>query len=204
MAEAKASGKMYSTMIAKGMSTAHLMFGGDTQQTLDAYNQEYARVASQMAAQSAMGAAQKNVAKVKQNVILSNSKIQMQQDQAEAQIKVSAAQAGAAGSSVESAKYSTRANESYAMGAAQAAGDAKEDQYLAQVHEANLAMNSAVNAKKDHGIHVGEALMGAVAGGFNDVDFKNIATMAEEKNWFGTDTTEDELPVGPIEAAFNK
>ena len=105
---------IYAQAAQSGMGAAQLMFTGENAQTRAAYNAAYAEIAQKYAYQDAKFAAESNISSVKQDKILSDTMIELSQQKAEAQAKVSAAAAGVSGTNVDQVVYMTELNESLA------------------------------------------------------------------------------------------
>lgn len=97
------------------------------------YNQVRATEAKKANIRSAMQAAQYNIAAVKQDKVLSNIEVQINQDNAEAAAKVAAATAGVEGGSVDDVMYETEKNEAFAINRANRQADIATEGYLAQI-----------------------------------------------------------------------
>lgn len=174
-------GSFYMSAVTSGMDTVNLMMGGDNAATTAAYNNAYQAEATRAAMGAAIGAAQKNIASVKQNRILSHIELEKRQDQAEAMAKVSAAAAGVEGSSVDDVVYTTKANESIAKGRANAVAEQQVEQHLASVHQAAMGMVSVQDQEIDYFGNVVNKLAGSV----NLTDMQNFGTHMDETDFFG-------------------
>jgi hypothetical protein len=181
-ATAKApTGMYFNSAIQAGAQALTLALGGETKATRASYDKEYHSQMQRHAAQKTIAAAQKNISVVKQNRILSNTDLQMKQDQAAAAVKVSAAVAGAEGTNVDGAIQQTETNQALAMGLNESKGQAQIDGYLAQTNAATLQMVSA----KSEDIDWFSNAVNQQLSSFNSQDLKNVGTWAEEKDWFG-------------------
>lgn len=137
---------IYAQAVQSGLSAAQLAFTGENAQTKAAYNQSFAEQAARLAAAERKHTAEKNISAIKQDKILSNTQIQMSQDQAEAFAKVNAAAAGVQGQSVEDVVYQTEANETYAMSRNKRQADQRIESELARVNSAQASLLSVTDS----------------------------------------------------------
>lgn len=123
---------LYAQAASSGMSSLQLMATGENAATKTAYNQAYAVAAQRSAIQNARHTAQLNISAIERDKILSNTAIQLKQNQAKAMILVNAAAAGVEGGSVNDTINETEKNESLAISMSnQRAEQAKESQLAA-------------------------------------------------------------------------
>lgn len=122
-----------------------------------AYSAEYSRVANMEAGKEALAKAQANIAAVKQDKILTDINIQMNQDAAEAQALVSAAAAGVEGGSVEAVALDTEINEVMAKQA-----NAKAEEQGVQNALSAIGSASATMLSNDEVAQVGQVTGGGV------------------------------------------
>lgn len=92
---------------------------------------------------------QRNIASIKQDKILSDTQIQLNQDQAEAQAKVMAAAEGVEGGSVDAVLYETEKNAAYRMAENANAAEAAIEAEAAAVGGASLNMAGIQRTKID-------------------------------------------------------
>ena len=114
---------VYSGAIQAGIGMANLALGGTTAATAAAYNSSFQTVSSKLAASNARSAGERNISAVNQDKVTSNTKIRQQQDEAEANAKVSAAIAGAKGGSVDATIQQTEVNAAHALAASNKLGN---------------------------------------------------------------------------------
>lgn len=178
-----AQGMYYASAVQNGVQTLSLMTGGSTAATRAAYDNAYKAESTRLAAGAAMSAAQRNIAAVNQNKILSNVQLQQKQDQADAMVKVSAAAAGVEGTNVDNASYTTRANEAFAVSRANQVAEAQIEQYAAQAHSASMTMTSVQDQEIDYFGNLINDMASTVGAG----DLQNAGTWwdAGGKDYFG-------------------
>ncbi len=159
---------MWGMAISAGMSMVGSLMGNAKkrkQAAAQAYNDEYARVSNQYAVMEQIGDIQRNMAAIQQDKVLSDVTIGMKQDQAEAQMKVSAAVAGAKGSSVENSIQQSEFNEQQALSGNKRQTEQAMESELANMGTASKALYSIGDAKDpssyDTGQSMGEMLIGA-------------------------------------------
>lgn len=133
---------IYSLMMQQGMSSAQLALTGENAMTKAAYNMAYSKTAQRLNAADARIAAEKNIAAIKQDKILSNSLIRMQQDAAEAHAKVNAAVAGVEGQSVNDVIQMTQTNEQRKLEQVQRAGEQSIEDQLSKAMNAQSTLLS--------------------------------------------------------------
>jgi hypothetical protein len=126
--------------VQKGMSAAQIMLMGDNAGTKAAYNAAYQVAAQRSAIQEAKHTAALNISAVKQDKVLSDASIQLNQDQAAAMALVQAAAAGVEGGSVEDTIYETERTEAMALAANRKKAEQQEEQYLATIGSQTSAL----------------------------------------------------------------
>lgn len=112
------------------MEGAGIMLSGyfDTKaKSRAAFNQSYAREQQRINLRNAKVASEGKIAAIRQDTILSNVEIQLNQRQAEAQIQISAAARGAEGGSIDDMVFTTKSNEVMATARVQANADQQID-----------------------------------------------------------------------------
>ena len=167
------SAQLYAQAAKTGISSLNLAMGGDNAVTIAAYNESYSRVAQSYAALDSKNAAESNMGAINQDKILTNSKIQMNQQQAEAAQQVSAATAGVSGQSVDAGIYQTGANASMAVATAEAKAEQLTEQQLAAVNSAQTTYNSIPDRKE---ANYGAAVLSSVS--------KTLGAM-DKSDWAG-------------------
>ena len=133
------------------------------------YNQVYANEAKKANIRNAMHTANLNLASIQKDKVLTNTKVRMQQDEAEAAATVAAATAGVEGGSVDDILYETERNEAMAINAAEQRADQASEGQLAQI---GSGMNSllAVNDSLPEISYVDDLL-----GAFSSVTLDDVA-----------------------------
>ena len=140
---------LYAQAANSGIQALNVMGGGDNAGTIAAYNSTYANEQARYRAADQKNTAEQNISAINQDKILTNLKIEMNQQHAEAQLAVNAAVAGVSGSSVDLAIYGTEANASMRRQQAEAEADQLTEQQLANVSNAQADLTSALaNAPK--------------------------------------------------------
>lgn len=134
---------VYANAAMQGMNAIHVMGGGDNAGTIAAYNEAYSAQQAFYAASDAKNTAEANISAINQDKILTNVQIEMNQQEAEAQLAVNAAAAGVSGGSVDAVAYGIDANVSMQKQQAEAQADQLTEQQLANVSAASASMSSA-------------------------------------------------------------
>lgn len=124
------------------MSAGQLLLTGSNAGTKAAFNAAYAAQSSRLAAAARKNAAEKNIAAIKQDKILTNLAIQNRQDEAEAFARVNAAAAGIQGQSVKDVIYETEKNESFAIASNRKRSEQLVENELAKINNAQAALLS--------------------------------------------------------------
>jgi len=179
---------IYAQAVQSGLSAAQLAATGENAQTKAAWNESYAAQSKRLAALDRKQTAEKNIAAIKQDKILSDTSIQMQQDQAEAFAKVNAAAAGMQGQSAEDVVYQTEANEVYAMSRNKRQASQRIESELARVNSAQAAYLGVTETSPNV---MGELLQAFSS--FERNDFKISEAMDNEPE---SSDLDDSLPVG--------
>lgn len=122
---------IYATAITSGISA--LAGTAADQVYASTYNQVRATETKKANIRSAMQAAQYNIAAVRQDKVLTNIEVQINQDKAEAAAKVAAATAGVEGGSVDDVMYETEKNEAFAINRANRKAAIDTEGYLSQI-----------------------------------------------------------------------
>ena len=149
------------------------------------YNEAYATASRRLNFQRQKSASEKNIAAVRQDLVLSNMTIQMRQREAKAFAKVQAAVSGVEGGSYESVLYQTEANEAFAASVASRQAEQGIDQLLANISTAQAGMLSSVieEPKRD----TTSALLNA----FSELSSQDLNMMREGvSSWWGGNSTE--------------
>ena len=161
---------LYAQAVQSGMGAAQLLATGENAQTKAAYNAAYAAKAAEYAAAGRKNAAEKNIAAIKQDKILTNVSIQMKQDQAEAFAKVNAAASGSSGQSVDDVIYGTERNEAHAIASANKKASQGIESELARINNAQASLLSIEQPTV--------STTGELMKAFSSVDINDIRTGA--------------------------
>ena len=159
---------LYAQAVQSGMEAAHSLFG-DSATEKAAFNQGYKSQADKIAAANAKNVAEKNIAAAKQDTMLSNVHIQMNQDKAEAMARVNAAASGSEGSSVQDVIYDTEKNEAFAVLRTKRKESQRIESQVARVNNAQSALLSV----REHE----QSLTGDLLGAFSSLEEKDIDAM---------------------------
>lgn len=159
---------LFGAAMQSGMSSLQLLATGSNAQTDAMYNAQYAATIARVNAANHKVAAEGKIAAVKQDKILSNTNIQMQQSQAEAYARVNAAAAGTAGTSVEDSIYATENNAARQVGGVNQRAEQQIENAKAQVYTAESAMNSVVEPEASYA--------GDLMSAFSNVTLDDIRT----------------------------
>lgn len=133
---------MYAMTVQQGATSLQLALTGENAFTKQAYNAAYASTAQRLNAADARVAAERNIAAVHQDRILSSTVVRAKQDEAEAQARVNAAVAGVRGQSVDDFIRSTEDNEARKLREVQGAGEQSIEDQLSKVMGAQSALLS--------------------------------------------------------------
>lgn len=102
-----------------------------------AYGQAYQNEAQRLAGKNRKVGAERNIAAVKQDKILTNRQIELNQTQSEAMIKLAAAVSGVTGGSVQDVQYMTEVNKVNAQRASSRESDQVVEAMTAEVQAAH-------------------------------------------------------------------
>lgn len=167
---------IYALAAQSGMSALQLALTGSNAATKEAWNTSYNETAQRLAIASAKDAAQTNISALRQDKILSDVSIEIQQNEAEANAKVSAAVAGVSGTNVDQTVYMTEVNAAMAKQQnAQQTDQAVKDQQTA-VENAELSLLSVPDTRTPS---VLDGLLGA-ASAFEKEDFKRSKELSKQ------------------------
>lgn len=137
----------YAQAAQQGMSAMQLAFTGENAITKQAYNVAYAETAQRLAAAEAKNVAESNISALTQDKILTDSQIEIDQDKAEAQAKLSAAVAGTSGQNVDQVVYLTEVNESLAKATNAAQTQQAINQQGTAVRNADITLSNVPDSK---------------------------------------------------------
>ncbi len=140
---------LYAQAAQQGMSTLQLLGTGSNAATKAAYNEQYQTTTQRFNLAQAKHTAQLNITATKQDKILTDTAIQMQQDQAQALAKVSAAASGVEGGSVDDVIYDTEKNEALALQRNKRNSEMNIEQHLASVYSGQSALLSVQDSEVD-------------------------------------------------------
>lgn len=161
--------QLYSMAIQEGMSSLEIAISGSNAKTREAYNAAYSNQARRIAGRNRIGAAQRNLAAIQQDKILTNNQIQIQNTHQQAMTKLSAAVAGVTGSSVDNVKQQVNTNTVFAMQSNERKAEQMSDQFLAEI-QGSTASTLGIQDKKISDI--GELM--TVAGNISLDDYKGL------------------------------
>ena len=139
---------MYAQAVQSGIQFGALALGAESAETTAAYNSTYQTVAGKIAASNTRSAGERNISAVNQDKITSNTKIRQNQDEAEAQSRVSAALAGVKGASVEAGIAQTNVNAAGAIAATAKAADQQIEQLKAGIYGSTMSIRARVEQPK--------------------------------------------------------
>ena len=139
---------MYAQAVQSGIQFSALALGVESAETTAAYNNTYKTVAGKIAASNARSAGERNISAVNQDKITSNTKIRQNQNEAEAQSRVSAALAGVKGASVEAGIDQTNVNAANAMAATSKAADQQIEQLKAGIYGSTMNIRARIEQPK--------------------------------------------------------
>lgn len=164
--------QLYGAAVQEGVSSLELMFTGSNAKTRAAYDAAYANEASRIQLRARQRAAQRNLAAVQQDKILTNKAIQVQNTQAQAMAKLSAAVAGVTGNSVDDVSQQIDVRTIGQISQNEKQAKQMSDQFLAQV-QGSYAQLLGVQDKK---INVLADTIGAVVGNLTLDDTRGMAS----------------------------
>lgn len=160
---------LYAQAAQQGMSTLQLLGTGSNAATKAAYNESYQKTAQKFNLAQAKHTSQLNISATKQDKILTDTTIQMQQDQAQALAKVSAAASGVEGGSVDDIIYDTEKNEALALASNAKQSEANIEQHLASIY----SNQSSLLAVQDDEI----SMMGNLVESFGSFEMGDLEIM---------------------------
>lgn len=169
--------QLYSMVIQEGMSSLEIAVTGSNAATRAAYDGAYSNQARRIAGRNRAYAAQRNLATIQQDKILTNNQIQIQNTHQQAMTKLSAAVAGVTGSSVDNVKQQVNTNTVFAKQANERKAEQLSDQFLAEI-QGSTASTLGIQDKKIS--NIGEVMK--VMGNISLDDYK---TMGQELGLFG-------------------
>ena len=179
---------IYAQAISSGIQA---LAGTEADRVYDAtYNQVYATEAQKANIRNAMHSANLNMTAVEQDRILTNTSIQMKQDQAEAHATVAAATAGVEGGSVDDILYETEKNEALALSTAHQS---------AKQQKANLS--TAIGTQMNSLLSVSDSLpkisyVDNLLGALSSFELSDLEVAdAFKENWGGSSSPFDETTV---------
>lgn len=163
--------------IQEGMSSLEIAVTGSNAKTRAAYNEAYSKQAQRIAGRNRAHAAQRNLAAIQQDKILTNNQIQIQNTHQQAMTKLSAAVAGVTGSSVDNVKQQVNTNTVFAMQSNERKAEQMSDQFLAEVQGSTASTLGIQDTKVST---IGELMQ--VAGNISLDDYK---AMGQKLGMFG-------------------
>jgi len=186
---------IYAQAVQSGLSAAQLAFTGDNAATTAAYNQSFAEQSQRLAAAASKNTAEKNIAAIKQDTILTNVQLQMNQDQAEAFAKVNAAASGVKGQSVDDVVYQSETNEVYAVARNKRQSSQRIDSELARVNSAQSNLMSVTNSSP--------SVMGDLLSAFSSLERSDFKISESSNSSDTQDESAGELGTGNNAADYN-
>ena len=139
--------QVYSMAVQEGMSALESLITGSNAKSRAAFNAAYANESARIAGRNRMNAAQRNLAAIRQDKILTNKSIQLQNTQAQAMTKLSAAVAGVTGNSVEDVSQQQDTNTAFAMANNAKQAEQLSEQFLATINGTNMQLSSIQDKK---------------------------------------------------------
>lgn len=155
--------------IQEGVSSLEIAVTGSNAKTHAAYNEAYSKQAQRIAGRNRQHAAQRNLAAIQQDKILTNNQIQIQNTHQQAMTKLSAAVAGVTGSSVDNVKQQVNTNTVFAMQSNERKAEQMSDQFLAEIQGSTASTLGIQDTKVSS---IGELMK--VAGNVSLDDYKAI------------------------------
>ena len=153
---------IYAQAVMSGMSTLEALATGGNAQTRAAYdvayNETYSAVAKRHAAGRAKVAAEANISSIRQDKILTDTTIQMRQDEAEAVTRVAAAVSGSTGGSVDQVIYETHKNESQRLAENRRSAEQAIEGEKAKIHSSQSALLSVSDPGYPEVSYVGDLM----------------------------------------------
>lgn len=142
-----------------------------------AYGTAYQNAANRLAGRNRKVATERNIAAVKQDKILTNKQIELNQTQSEAMVKLAAAVSGVTGGSVQDVQYMTEVNKVNAQRSSTRESDQVVEAMKAEVQAAH-AGTLGIQDDKISGI-------GNVLNKFGQIDTKDWKEFGKELDLFG-------------------
>lgn len=183
---------IYAQAMVSGVNALQVAFTGANAQTRAAFTAQYQAETAKRNAMEMKSAAQKNIGAVRQDKILSNLSIRLEQGQAEALVKMNAAAAGVEGQSVADARYETVKNAAFATSKVDRLSRQQIEEQLSKIGSAQSALLSVEEPK----ISLWGAYLDAAASvskediqGWRDSADKSPAGESGGKDYFDTPTT---------------
>lgn len=139
--------QVYAMAMQEGISALEHMVSGSNAKTRAAYNAAYANESARIAGRNRIHAAQRNLAAIRQDKILTNKSIQLQNTQAQAMTKLSAAVAGVTGNSVEDVSQQHDTNTAFAMANNARQAEQLSEQFLATISGTRMQLGAIQDNK---------------------------------------------------------
>ena len=162
--------QMYASAVQEGVASLEIMFTVSNATTIAAYNAAYGKEAQRIALRARIGSAQRNLAAIQQDKILTNKQIQINNTQAQAMVKLSAAVAGVTGNSVDSVAYMNDVNKVNALRNSERQAEQQSDQFLSQIQG---SFATALGIQDEKISYVGD-FMNKAATSFDMEDYQNM------------------------------
>lgn len=163
----------YGLAVQQGVQLATVAFGGDTPQTIAAYNATYNTHMQRYQQMDRRVAAERNIASIEKDKILTNATIQLEQNATEANIRANAAWIGAEGGSVEAVVYDTEAAQARRQADADKEARNRTEGQLNEVGSASSALSAVQEPQQ-------ASLLGSVLGAFSQFDANDLETLGTQ------------------------
>lgn len=154
---------IYGQAVQSGFKFGALMLGAESEEAIAAYNNEFQSMSSKLAASRVRTNAERNISAVNQDKILSNVQVGMQQDQAEASVRVQAAASGSTGGSVSDAINQTESNKSYQISANNRKAEQSKETLRTEIFNASMTVQNKIRTPKS-------TIVGDLMNAFSSVD----------------------------------
>lgn len=162
--------ELYAAAMQEGVASLEIMFTGSNAKTRAAYNEAYGAQAARIASRAKIRSAQRNLAAVQQDKILTNREIQVRNTQAQAMVKLSAAVAGVTGNSVDDVAHMNEVNQQRALSNNERQAEQLSDQFLNQIQSAT-AQSLGIQDRK---ISYGGDLISSLSNSLSKEDFQGM------------------------------
>lgn len=162
----------YALAVQQGAQAAAVAFGGESPATIAAFNARYNARMQKFQLREKRVAAERNIAAIQKDKILTNSTIQLKQNAAEAALRANAAWVGAEGGSVEATVYETRASAQRQIAAASKRANQETKGQLAAVGSASLSLSAVQEPQQ-------ASLLGTLLSAFSQFDTDDLSNLGD-------------------------